>query len=201
MRNATPHISPGSLLAWLAGVEPALLHHAYSDRMRFVSLGMSVVAAACLAGSASVAAYALVFGSWTGWFLFPVVSAGFAVGLRSLMAWVWQSQYFGRRLWLVAAGLLVAAWLLAWPLQYYLLQTTDISEGITLRSLRWAIRLVVALVFLIPAYGIASARHEQVVNPARSRQRSDHLSQLYSGGWRARHWRRLSRARPPRLRR
>lgn len=158
MRNAVSHISPGALLAWLAGVEPSLLHHAYSDRMRFVSLGMSVVAAACLAGSASVTACALVFGSWAGWFLFPVLSAGFAVGLRTLLAWVWQTEYFGRRLWLVAAGLLVAAWFIAWPLQYYLLQTADISEGITLRNLRWAIRLVVGIVFLIPAYGMASAR-------------------------------------------
>lgn len=175
MSNAAPHISTGSLLAWLAGVEPALLHHAYSDRMRFVSLGMSVVAAACLAGSASVAACALLFGSWAGWFLFPVASAGFAVGLRALLAWVWQSQYFGRRLWLVAAGLLVAAWLFAWPLQYYLLQTTDISEGITLRSLRWAIRLVVALVFLIPAYGIASARQGSYARSIATRRAFENL--------------------------
>lgn len=169
-------ITLAECLAWLAGAELSLLRHAYPDRTRFVSLGLSVAAAAGVAGAGVATACGLALGSLVGWLVFPLATAGFGLTLRWLLAWAWQGHHFGRRLGLVAAGLFGAAWLIAWPLQHHLLQVpADTAAAATLRSLRWAIHLVVMLVLLIPAYATAAASRSPYARAAAARRTFEHL--------------------------
>lgn len=156
-----PPITLADELAWLAGIQPRLLAHAYPDRIRFASLGLSVAVAAALTGTGLALVAGQAVGRGTGWLVLPLATAATAYGLRLALAWVWRGQQFGRRLGLVALGLAGGALALAAPLVQVLLgpladvPTAADSSG----AMRWAIRLVVLCVLLVPAYGTATARH------------------------------------------
>jgi hypothetical protein len=145
-------------LFWLAGAEPRLLLHAYTDRGRFISIGLSVTAATLMIATAAALAVGMGARAWLGWGLFPLVLivAGFC--LRQAFAWVWEAapEHFGRRLAMLALVLTASAALLSWPVQRYILgPVTHQASPAAMQLLVWAIRLTVLLVLLVPVYATA----------------------------------------------
>jgi len=148
-------------LAWLAGADPALLTHAYTDRARYASLGLSVAAAALVISSATAVGSALLLGAWAGYLLLPIAFAGALIGLRKTFQWGGAGPRLGRRLGALAIGLVFLAILIEWPLGRALLHSADvasISSTAALNKLHWALRGMLALLLLVPLYGLASAQ-------------------------------------------
>lgn len=147
-------------LAWLSGVEPSLLAHAYTDRARYASLGLSVLGAAVVASTAAAVAAGMLVGRWGLWML-PVALLTSLHYFRRALTWVGTGERSGRRAGLVAAGLLLLAVVLEWPLGQALFHTADVQAFInsgTLITLHWALRAMLALVLLVPLYGLVAAR-------------------------------------------
>ena len=148
-------------LAWLAGAEPALLTHAYTDRARYASLGLSVAAAALVISSAAAVGSALLLGAWSGYLLLPAAFAGALIGLRKAFQWGSAGPRLGRRLSTLALGLVLLAGVIEWPLGRALLHSADvasITSTAALDKLHWALRGMLALLLLVPLYGLASAQ-------------------------------------------
>jgi hypothetical protein len=147
-------------LAWLAGTEPDLLAHAYTDRARFASLGLSVLSAVLVIGIAAVVAVGFLVGKW-GVILLPMVSPTAAVCFRRALRWVSAGVHFGRRASLLGVGLALLSGILELPLGRALFHSVAIESIATLDSLNvlhWALRFVLALLLLVPLYGIVAAR-------------------------------------------
>ncbi len=165
-------------VAWLSGAQSRLLAHAYPDRTRLVSLGLSVLAAAAWAGAASAVAAGLVAGPWAGALLLLPATATAGVAFRAGLAWAWRGQRLGRRLGLLAAGVGVLAFGLALPLTRALLGpplAQPAATANTLTELRWAVRLVTLFVLLLPVYGVFAARHGSYARALATRRALDAL--------------------------
>ena len=137
------------LLAWLAGAEPALLAHAYPDRARYASLGLSVAGAALAIGIGLAVAGGLVLGVWAGWMLLPVGLVCAGAGLRRAFRWACEGPRLRRRVAAVSLGLLLLARLLEWPLGRVLLHSAvamPTTGSTALTALHWALGGVLAQV-------------------------------------------------------
>ena len=148
-------------LAWLAGAEPALLTHAYTDQARYASLGLSVGAAAMVVGSALSVTSALLLSAWAGYLLFPAATAAAAFGLHVAFRWASAGPRLGRRLSALALGLVLVAALIEWPLGTALLYSANvasIASSSALVTLHWALRGMLALILLVPLYVLAAAQ-------------------------------------------
>ena len=156
--QAPPSYSAADRLFWLAGAEPLLLRHAYTDRTRFISLGLSVAAATLIIATAVTLSISMATWAWLGWGFFPIVLIGAGFCLHRAFAWVWEArpERFGRRLALLALILAGSAALFSWPVQRYVLgPVTHQASQTSMQLLVWAIRLTVLLVLLVPVYATA----------------------------------------------
>lgn len=147
-------------LGWLAGAEPALLAHAYTDRARYASLGLSVVSASLAIGIAAAVATGFVVGKW-GVVMLPIGLLSAAACFRRAMRWVSVGTHFGRRASLLGVSLTLLSGILEWPLGLALFHSVEVESIATFNSLNvlhWALRCVLALLLLVPLYGIVAAR-------------------------------------------
>lgn len=139
-----------------------MLAHAYTDRARYASLGLSVAGAALTIGAALAVAVGLLLGDWAGWLSLPAGVVGAAIGLRRALQWVGAGPRFRRRASALAVGLVLLASILEWPLGLALFHSVEV-ESVTsptaLTALHWAIRGVLALLLLVPLYGLTAAQH------------------------------------------
>ena len=160
-------------LFWLAGAEPQLLHHAYTDRARFSSIGLSVAAAALVIATSVALGFGMAAWAWLGWGLFPVMLGIAGFFLRQMLSWSWEapSERFSRRLALLSLGLSGGAALLSWPVQRYVLgPVAHQASSAAMPLLLWAIRLTVLLIMLVPVYATAVSSRSAYANTLATRR-------------------------------
>jgi hypothetical protein len=77
------------------------------------------------------------------------------------MRWVSVGTHFGRRASLLGVSLTLLSGILEWPLGLALFHSVEVESIATFNSLNvlhWALRCVLALLLLVPLYGIVAAR-------------------------------------------